>query len=163
MPEWVNDKENQVLVLSLFFVFFIVIPFFVVWWTGNNEAGAENVPRYENGIDERSGTEMLRPLWEVLDRNMRKKAAKITDDQWVEVLEQSQEFYELNEERYAESKKVNIRDLIRNKIQGLKISTKFAEVEQEIDVLVPKLVGVLMFIFSDTDFVHDLLLFNSKT
>jgi len=56
---------------------------------------------------------MLKPLWEVLDKNMRKKIVKISDDQWVEVLEKSQELYELNEEA---NKKVIIRDLIRNKI-----------------------------------------------
>jgi len=118
------------------------------------------VSRYENGIDERSGPEMLKPLFEILDKNMRKKVAKISDDQWIEVLEQSQEIYELNEEAV---KKVNIRDIIRSKIQGLKIATKFADIDSEIDILVPKLTSVLMSIFTDTEFVQDLLLFNGKS
>lgn len=74
------------------------------------------MPRYENGIDERSGPEMMKPLWEILDKNMRKKIAKLTDDQWIDILEVSQELYELNDEQYSSTKKVNLRDLIKCKL-----------------------------------------------
>ena len=42
------------------------------------------------------------------------------------------------------------------------MSDKFASTEQELDTVIPKLVSVLMNIFSDLEFVQTLLVFNSK-
>ena len=54
-------------------------------------------------------------LFDFIDRNQRKKLKQISDDQWVEVMENSLEFLQLN---YELAKKINIRDLIRNKINN---------------------------------------------
>ena len=58
---------------------------------------------------------MMQPLFDNLDRNMRKKVKQLGDDQFTEVLENSIEFLRMNEEL---AHKINIRDLIKNKIMG---------------------------------------------
>ena len=49
----------------------------------------------------------------VLEKNAGKKIKEISNDQWIEVMEQSVEFFTLND-RLA--KKIILRDLIRKKI-----------------------------------------------
>lgn len=39
---------------------------------------------------------MQEPLFDALERNMRKKIKKLTDDQFIEILENSVEFMKLN-------------------------------------------------------------------
>jgi len=65
-------------------------------------------------------------LFEVLQKNANKKVKQLTDDQFIEVFEQSVEFLTLNDRL---SKKIIIRDLIRKKIGGLNISEMFADAE----------------------------------
>ena len=65
---------------------------------------------------------MMAFFFESLTRNMKKKIKVFTDDQWIECLESSLELQMVNMEL---AKKINIRDLIKNKMAGHKISPKF--------------------------------------
>ena len=47
------------------------------------------------------------------------------------------------------AKKINIRDLIKKKLGDLDISDKFADAEQEVDSIIPKLTCCLSNVFSD--------------
>jgi uncharacterized protein YaiL (DUF2058 family) len=101
---------------------------------------------------------MIRPLFEAIDKNMKKKVKSLSDDQWIEVLECSLEMMHLNEEL---AKKIILRDMIRNKINGGTVSDKFKDVDQELEILIPKLVCVLQREFAEQEFVKNLMLFNS--
>jgi hypothetical protein len=50
------------------------------------------------------------------------------------------------------SKKINIRDLIKKKLGDIDISDKFADAEQEVDSIIPKLTCCLSNVFSDKKF-----------
>jgi hypothetical protein len=77
---------------------------------------------FENGVLKTSANTMLAMLKEVLEKNMRKKVKVITEDQWIEVLECTEEMQQIN---YELNKKNNVRDIIRNMIKSLPISNKF--------------------------------------
>lgn len=102
---------------------------------------------------------MIKPLFASLEKNIRKKVKEISELQWMEIMEESQELYEL---KVQIENKVNLKDLIKNKMKGLSASAKFQDLDREIDVLVPKLTSVLLETFSEPDFVQSLLLFNDK-
>lgn len=83
---------------------------------------------------------------EVLDKNMKKKVKKISDDQFIEMMEQSWELQVLND---GMAKKIIIRDLIRNRIQNLKVADKFKEFDDKVADNIPKLACVLASMFCD--------------
>ena len=62
--------------------------------------------------------------------------------------------------KYILAKKINIRDLITKKLGDLDISDKFADAEQEVDSIVPKLTCCLANTFADKNFQKDLSKFN---
>ena len=64
-------------------------------------------------VHEETPSIMSAALFQILDKNVGKKIKQLTDDQWIEVFEQSVEFYTLNDRL---SKKIILRDLIRKKI-----------------------------------------------
>jgi len=115
---------------------------------------------FTNGIDKRSAKAMIGKLMDTLEKNMRKKIKVLTNDQLIEVVESSWELVVLNEEQ---GKKVILRDLIRNKIEGGSISDKFKETDQQLEQIVPRLISVLLETFSETDFVRGLLTFNHES
>ena len=82
---------------------------------------------YDNGILKQSASTMLAMLKEVLEKNMRKKVKTISEDQWIEVMECTEEMQTIN---YDLNKKNNVRDIIRNMIKGLSISTKFENAQK---------------------------------
>lgn len=108
-----------------------------------------NVARYKNGTIKESGTLMQEPLFEILETNMKKKIKTFTDDNFITILSASVEFenlYELNE------RKINIRDILKSKLSGQKVSKKHQEIDLELENVVPKLISVLMEQFSDIGF-----------
>jgi hypothetical protein len=108
VPSWVFDPKNQVYVLTAFFIAFIVLPMLIILQLKGNDEEIKN--QHKNGIQKQSSSMMLAPLFEALDKNMRKKVKSLSDDQWIEILEMSLEVMHLNE---VLAKKVNIRDLIK--------------------------------------------------
>ena len=71
---------------------------------------------------------------------MRKKIKVITEEQWIEVLETSFEFMQIN---YEMAKKINISDIIKKKMAGGKMTDKNLEFSQQIDDKLPRLCWVL--------------------
>lgn len=59
-------------------------------------------------------------------------------------------------------KKINIRDIIRQKIEGKPISEKFSDIVSEVDNTLPKLVSVLLETMSEKEFAQGLMMFNSQ-
>ena len=108
---------------------------------------------FDNGIDLRSRNLMNDALFDAIEKNMRKKIKSLTDDQFIEILEQSVEFQELN---YDLAKKTNLRDLIKCKIENKPISDKFRDIELEIEDKIPKLTCALKMMFASTEFMIEL-------
>lgn len=96
----------------------------------------------------------------VLEKNAGKKIKEISNDQWIEVMEQSVEFFTLND-RLA--KKIILRDLIRKKINDQSISELFADAEWEVNDKLPKLAHVLARMFVKVKFMKALAQFNSAS
>ena len=119
LPSWMFDQENQIIVLCLFLLFFIIFPLIII---ASIKTGHNGPERFENGIEKESQQIMMAFFFESLTRNMKKKIKVFTDDQWIECLEASLELQMVNMEL---AKKINIRDLIKNKMAGHKISPKF--------------------------------------
>lgn len=69
---------------------------------------------------------MMAELMNMIENNMKKKKKEIENDQFIEVMENSLELIAFN---YTLAKKINIRDLIRNKINGQKPAEKFADID----------------------------------
>lgn len=69
---------------------------------------------------------MMAELMNMIENNMKKKKKEIENDQFIEVMENSLELIAFN---YTLAKKINIRDLIRNKINGQKPADKFADID----------------------------------
>ena len=109
IPSWMMEEKNQIYILVFIFVLFVIIPIIAISST------KDELKYHQNGIDRRSDEIMSSVLFDFIDRNQRKKLKQISDDQWVEVMENSLEFLQLN---YELAKKINIRDLIRNKINN---------------------------------------------
>jgi lipoate-protein ligase A len=110
-----------------------------------------NVQRYKNGTVKESGTMMLKPLFEVLETNMKKKIRTFTDDNFISILSESAEWGNLNEQN---DRKISIKDVLKTKLNGQKVSTKLQEIDLELESIVPKLISVLMETFSDLDFAR---------
>jgi len=94
-----------------------------------------------------------------LQKNANKKVKQLSDDQFIEVFEQSVEFLTLNDRL---SKKIIIRDLIRKKIAGLNISEMFECAEWEVDDKLPKLTNVMAELFCKAKFLKALTDFNAS-
>jgi hypothetical protein len=63
---------------------------------------------------------------------------------------------------YELNKKNNVRDIIRNMIKSLPISSKFELAQKQIDDKLPRLTRVLAESFGDKKFVKSLSLFNAE-
>ena len=96
---------------------------------------------HENGIDRRSDDIMMHELVNVVEQNMKKKRKNIEDDQFIEITEHSLELIAFN---YQLAKKINIRDLVRNKINGQKPAEKFADIDSQVENTLPKLTSVIL-------------------
>jgi len=155
IPSWVFDPKNQVQVLSGFFGMFVIVPMFIIYHTKSGDIVKDC---YQNGIDRRSKKLMMPALFAMLDKNMKRKKKQIDDEQFIEVLEASVEMRQLNE-----GKKINIRDILKQKIENKEISDKFKDVVAEVDNTLPKLVSVLLETMSEKDFVQGLMMFNSQS
>lgn len=103
---------------------------------------------------------MSAQLFMILDKNVGKKIKQMTDDQWIEVLEQSVEFFTLNDRM---TKKIILRDLIRKQIAGQTIADMFADAEWEVTDKLPKLTNVLAKMFVKVKFLKALTDFNSNS
>lgn len=142
-----SDPENKVIMLCILLVVCVIVPIFIIFFTMDNDP--MNVARYKNGTIKESGTLMQEPLFEILETNMKKKIKTFTDDNFITILSASVEFenlYELNE------RKINIRDILKSKLSGQKVSKKHQEIDLELENVVPKLISVLMEQFSDIGF-----------
>ena len=113
-----------------------------------------------NEVHEDTPSMMSATLFQILDKNVGKKVKQLSDDQWIEVLEQSVEFYTLND-RLA--KKIILRDLIRKKINNQTIAEMFADAEWEVDDKLPKLTNALAKQFVKVKFLKALTLFNNNS
>lgn len=108
---------------------------------------------FDNGIDLRSKDSMNNALFDAIEKNMRKKVKTLSDDQFIDIMENSLELMELN---YMLAKKTNIKDLIRSKIENKPISDKFKDIEIEIEDKIPKLTTALKTMFSSMEFLVEL-------
>lgn len=90
---------------------------------------------------------------------MRKKQKSISEDQWIEIFEASEEMQMIN---YMLAKKNNVRDIIRNVVKGLSVGDKFVAARQSIDDKLPRLTCVLAESFCDPKFMKMLSLFNAE-
>jgi len=120
LPSWLMEPENQIYVLLGFFCVFVGVPMFVISQTKSD------TKTHDNGIDRRSDELMMAELMNMIENNMKKKKKEIENDQFIEVMENSLELIAFN---YSLAKKINIRDLIRNKINGQKPAEKFADID----------------------------------
>lgn len=68
-------------------------------------------------------------------------------------METSLEFFQLN---YELAKKINIRDLVRNKINNQKPAAKFADIDAQVENTIPKLTSVLCHLLSRGKFYNEL-------
>lgn len=59
--------------------------------------------------------------------------------------------------------KINIRDMAKVKLSGQKASSKLAEVDAQLESIIPKLVCVMMETFCDYNFITALNIFNSNS
>ena len=91
---------------------------------------------------------------------MKKKKNQIENDQFIEVYEMSIEFLGLNEDL---GHKINIRDLIRNKINNQKPAEKFREIDSQIENGIPKLSSVLIDGLGSRRFYKELKNINDET
>lgn len=135
MPSWVLKQENQLYVLGGFFAIFVIVPMLII-----SQVKDKDPEDVLNQIHEDTPSHMSATLFQILDKNVGKKVKQLSDDQWIEVFEQSVEFYTLND-RLA--KKIILRDLIRKKINNQTIAEMFADAEWEVDDKLPKLTNSL--------------------
>lgn len=146
LPSFFLKSENQVPVLIVFFISCVCLPMLVIYKTQGNDM-SDLLDESELHQDTKSL--LLQTLFSILDKNIHKKIKVVTETQFIEIYEQSVEMQTLND-RLA--KKINIRDLIKKKLGDLDISDKFAEAEQEVDSIVPKLTCCLANTFADQKF-----------
>lgn len=111
-------------------------------------------------VHEETPSIMSAALFQILDKNVGKKVKQLSDDQWVEVLEQSVEFYTLNDRL---SKKIILRDLIRKKINDQTIAEMFADADWEVEDKLPKLTNALAKNFVKVKFLKALSAFNANS
>ena len=64
---------------------------------------------------------------------------------------------------YELAKKINIRDLVRNKIGGGKPAAKFADIDSQVENTIPKLTSVLLYLLSRGKFYNELKEMNEET
>jgi len=115
------EPENQIYVLLSFFFLLVIVPMFVL-----SQTKSDNNRTHDNGIDRRSDELMMAELMAMVENNMKKKKKVIENDQFIEVMENSLELIAFN---HTLAKKINIRDLIRNKINNQKPAEKFADID----------------------------------
>ena len=124
LPSFLMEDENQLYVLASVFVTLVMIPLAILAKT--KDGNDPNDMFFENGVHKSSPALMSKVLLDVLDKNKRKKIKTISDEQFMEIFENSVELMKVN---YDLKKKVVLSDLIKQKIQNHKIAEKFAEVD----------------------------------
>ena len=156
MPSFLMEEDNQIYLLLAFFLTFICVPIVVLAKTRDTNDKSELY--FRNGIHKASAGVMVSNLIQSIEKNMKKKVKTLSDDQFIEVMESSQEMQQIN---FDLGKKIIIRDLIRNKIQGLSVSDKFADAESQILDKIPRLNYVLIgHCFSEVKFLRFFAQFN---
>ena len=128
LPSWLTDENNHVMVLTLFFMTFIMIPVIII-----AKLKDSNDPKdiyFENGVVRDSAKFMLATLKDILERNMRRKQKTISEDQWIEVIESSEEMQTIN---YDLAKKNTVRDIVRNMTRNLAVTNKFEDAQKQIN------------------------------
>jgi preprotein translocase subunit Sec63 len=157
LPSFLKEEANQIYVLVAFFASIICVPIVIILKLKDTNDLSELL--FDNGIHKHSSATMIMTLMGILDKNIRKKVKVITDDQWVEVFENSKEVMAINDQL---AKKNNFRDMIRNIIKGLSMSDKFDDAVKQIDDTVPRLTTVLAMTFSNVKFIKSLAIFNAE-
>ena len=66
----------------------------------------------------RSDEMMAGALFDFIDRNLRKNLKQITNDQWVDIMEMSLEFIQLNHEL---DYRLNLKEFVKNRINSVLI------------------------------------------
>lgn len=157
LPSWMSDPQNKVLMLCLLLVMFVIVPIIIIYFTMDNDP--MNVKRYRNGTVKESGVLMLRPLFEILEQNMKKKNRTFSDENFISLLAESVEWENLME---IGERKINLKDVLKSKLNGQKVSEKLKEIDLELESIVPKLISVLMETFADIGFAASLTAFNAQ-
>lgn len=157
LPSFLKDENNQIYVLVAFFASIVCVPIVIIAKLKDTNDPSDLI--FDNGIIKHSSAMMIMVLMGILEKNMRKKIKVISDDQWVEIMENSKEIQKINDDL---GKKNNFRDMIRNIIKNLNISEKFDDAVRQIDDIVPRLTSVLAVTFSNVKFIKALLAFNAE-
>jgi hypothetical protein len=148
LPSFLKDEKNQIYVLVAFFASIVCVPIVIILKL--NDVNNPSDLYFDNGVVKNSSAVMVMNLMTVLEKNMRKKVKVISEDQWVEIMENTKEVMKINDDL---GKKNNFRDMIRNIIKGLNMSEKFDDAVKEIDDIVPRLTTVLGMTFSNVKFI----------
>ena len=119
-----------------------------------------NVRRFKNGISRDSLEEMQRVLFEILEKNMKKKIKSMSDEQMIMILAESNEWKGLEEET---DYKIGLKPITKSMLTGQKAAPKLVDVQSQLESFLPRLVAVLLETFSDINFVKTLALFNSNS
>lgn len=117
LPSWMSDPQNKVLMLCLLLVVCVVVPIIIIYFTMDNDP--MNVKRYRNGTVKESGVLMMKPLFEILEQNMKKKNKTFSDENFISLLAESVEWENLME---IGERKINLRDVLKSKLNGQKVS-----------------------------------------
>ena len=144
--------------LIAFFASIVLVPIVILLKLKDTNDASDLV--FANGIQKKSAALMMMVLMsEVMDKNIKKKVKVISDDQWIEVMENAIEVNQIND---SLNKKNNFRDLVRQIIKKLNISDKFQGAVNQIDDIVPRLTTVLVMTFTEVKFVKALAAFNAE-
>ena len=90
---------------------------------------------------------------------MKKKNKTFSDENFIAVLSESVEWENLSE---LNERKINLKEILKSKLGGHKVSKKLQEIDLELESFVPKLISVLMETFADISFASSLMAFNSE-
>jgi preprotein translocase subunit Sec63 len=77
LPSWMFEEENQIIVLCLFLLFFVLFPLLII---ANIKSASSGPERFDNGIEKETQQIMMAFFFESLTRNMKKKVKVFTDD-----------------------------------------------------------------------------------
>jgi preprotein translocase subunit Sec63 len=159
LPSWVTDPENSVFVLCLFFFFCVIMPIGVILMT-KLDNDPMNINRFKNGISKESQTSMQKPLWEVLEKNMKKKIKTLSDDQIITILSESSEWSGIMEES---DNKIDLKPMVKTMLTGQKAGGKVAAIAAQLESILPKLTSVFIETLCDIDFMKALSVFNTSS
>lgn len=149
LPAWLLEEKNQLYVLAGFFILFVITPMIIIHLTGDTN-NPDDLLMEKSKIKKSSIETMVTTLDEALEKNIKKKVRQVSDYQFIEIFENSRELQSLND---TMGKKVIIRDLIKQKINGLQISDKFIDYYQQIEDDVPRLCHAMLTTFTQAKFV----------